>query len=224
MPPRCENCGKAESPLRRGMCKCCYAKRRDRDIAYGRWLPNEVAAEPVRRHVQMLIAAGMSRRQICERAGLDRKRIAVLLRAENPPTFLRPATAEAFLSVPIPEKPVDVKANHDLVPAIGVQRRLRALVAFGWTQQHLASELGIEPGNFTTLIHHAERVTVARHRAVAELFGRLQLEPGPSNRARLYGKRRHWPLPFQWDEEEIDQPEGRVAVYRRVQRSKRGAA
>ncbi|MEU3011101.1 DNA-binding protein [Nocardia asteroides] len=220
----CEKCGNEYRPLRRGLCKRCYAKRRDRDIAYGRWARQEVAAEPVREHVRALIAAGMSRRQICERAGLDRKRIAVLLREENPPTFLWPATAEAFLSVPVPETADCAKADHDLVLAIGTQRRLRALVALGWPQRHLAAELGIGARNFTPLIHRAERVTVARHRAVAALFGRLQLEPGPSSRARLYARRRHWALPFQWDEEEIDRPDGRVAVYRRVDRVKRGAA
>ncbi|MFF0546910.1 hypothetical protein ACFYTF_29145 [Nocardia thailandica] len=218
------SCGKTEKPLRRGLCKACYARRRDRDIAYGRWARQEVAAEPVRQHVRALLAAGMSRRQISERAGLNRSRIAVLLRTDDPPTFLRPNTAEAFLSVPIPESADCAKADHDLLPAIGVQRRLRALVASGWPQSHLARELGIEPGNLGALIHRAQRVTVARHRAVVELFGRLQLEPGPPERARLYARRRRWPLPFQWDEEDIDRADAGIAAYRRYSQSKRGAA
>lgn len=215
----CEKCGKQERPLRRSLCKACYGLRRERDVAYGRWAPLRVDAEPARTHVRALLAAGMSRRQISAAAGLDRKRIAVLLRADKPPVYLWPAIAEAFLSVPIPTSRVEVAADHDHVDAIGTRRRLRALIAFGWTQTYLASELGMTPANFGTMLHRQDKVTAARHRAVVALFDRLQMQPGPSARAAAYGLRRRWALPFQWDDDDIDSPEKGIVTWRRKRRA-----
>lgn len=210
----CSKCGKQEQ-LRRSLCKACYATRRDRDIASGRWTRQHTDAEPARAHTLALLAAGMSRREICAAAGVGRSRLRVLLRTENPPAYVWPATAAAFLSVPIPNHPADVAADHDLVNAIGTQRRLRALVAFGWPQSHLAARLEMTPANFGTLIHHQDRVTAVRHRAVVALFDRLQMQPGPSSRASAYGLRRKWALPFQWDDDTIDQPDTGIVVRRR---------
>lgn len=210
----CEKCGKPAKPLRRGLCKSCYELRRTRDTAYGRWTTTMVDANPARKHVLALLDAGMSRRQICALAGVDRKRIAVLLRPNNPPAYLWPKIAEAFLSVPIPDHPAELAADHDLMDAIGTRRRLQALVAFGWPQAHLAAKLGVTPGNFGPLLGQ-DQVTAARHRAVVALFDRLQLQPGPSSRAAAYGLKRRWALPFQWDEDTIDEPEAGIVVRRR---------
>ncbi len=202
-------CGKTATPPRRGMCKACYEKRRIRQTAYGRWAPDRVDAGPVRAHVEELIAAGMSRRQICAAAGLDRKALVVIMRGKpsrEPAAFVTRATADAFMAVLLPAVRYEAMAPHALVPAIGAQRRLRALVSAGWTMTFLAGELGLAVKNFSTMLHHQEQVTARRHRQVCVLFARLQMQPGPSRRARDYGRKRRWPLPFQWDEGVLDDP------------------
>ncbi|MFE3052264.1 hypothetical protein [Nocardia sp. NPDC059239] len=200
-------CGRVANPPRRGMCHRCYERNRYRQNAYGRWDADRVDAAPVRAHVEELIAAGVSRRQICVVSGMPRQTLAVLLRGKigrEPAAWLKKSTADAFLSVPLPVVPHEIAAPTALVPSIGTRRRLQALVSAGWPQASLAAELGMSPGNLTTLLHHQDNVTAWRHRAVCELFERLQMQPGPSERARAHGRKHRWPLPFQWDEGSLD--------------------
>ncbi|MFI5721131.1 hypothetical protein [Nocardia sp. NPDC051750] len=167
-------------------------------------------AEPARAHVLALVEAGVSLRRIPVLAGVPRSTIGTLLKGKKgrpPARYLSRSTADRLLGVPIPGDPLIVAADHDHVPAIGAQRRLRALVAAGWTMAALSAELGMRARDFSVLIHHAERITAARHCAVSELFARLQLTPGPSDRARIYARRRCWALPMQWDEDTIDDPD-----------------
>jgi hypothetical protein len=177
-----------------------------------------VDAAPVRAHIDALTAAGMSRRQLAKLAGIDRSVLATLLHGKPgrpPAAWITSATAKKVMAVEIPADPLMVAADRDRVPAVGARRRLRALVSAGWPMSHLAIELGVTPSNFTPLIHGRGMITAARHRDVVALFDRLQLEPGPSARARNYGLKNRWPLPMQWDEESIDDPDATAAVKRR---------
>ncbi|WP_280245544.1 hypothetical protein [Nocardia abscessus] len=214
----CAKCGRERKPLRRGLCGACYESNRERQIAYGRWTPDRVDAEPVRAHVHALNTAGVSLRRIPALAQVSRSNLCCLLYGKPgrpPAAFVRRATAERILAVPIPEDPMAVRADHDNVPAFGAQRRLRALVSYGWPMNHLAAELGMSGRNFGDLIHHREQISARRHRAVADLFARLQMQPGPNQRARLYGLKRRWPLPMQWDEEDLDNPDAKTTTRRR---------
>ncbi|WP_280489549.1 DNA-binding protein [Nocardia farcinica] len=217
---QCARCGRVRNPLRRGMCGACYEWTRSRQTAYGRWTPDRVSTALVRAHIQALRDSGVSLRRIPGLAGLSRSTVNGLVHGRpgrGPAKFVSRATAEAILAVPVPADPVVVAADNARVPAIGAQRRLRALVAAGWTMTYLAEQLGMEPGNFSTLIHRTEQVTARRHRDIAALFDRLQMQPGPSERARIYARRRRWALPLQWDEDTIDLPEAKRARRRREQ-------
>jgi hypothetical protein len=101
---------------------------------------------------------------------------------------------------------------------------VQALVAFGYPQAHLARELGIDVANMRPLTgrpaqdarHLGQEITAARHRQIAVLFDRLQMQPGPSARARNIGNKHGWALPLEWDEESIDDPDAKPV---RAQRS-----
>uniref|UniRef100_UPI003F495F2C hypothetical protein n=1 Tax=Nocardia suismassiliense TaxID=2077092 RepID=UPI003F495F2C len=205
--PVCTVCEREYKPLRRGLCHACYERIRVRQIAYGRWQPDRVAAEPVRAHVLALNEAGVSRRQIPILAGVHPKAITTLLRGKRgrtPAVWVTKTTADRILALPIPADPIAVAAAHDLVPALGARRRLRALVAAGWPISHLTAELQMTGSNLGPLLQEQAMVTVRRHRQIVALFNRLQLQPGPSTRARTYAHKRRWPLPMQWDEEDLD--------------------
>lgn len=218
----CARCGKPPGgSRRRGMCKPCNAAHRNREIVYGRWDPDRAAAEPVREWIATLKAAGVSYRRIAELSETSRSALCTLLYGKPgrpPATWVSRATAAKILAVEVPTDPKMVAAPHDVVPAIGVQRRLRALVSAGWPMAHLATELGMTPANFAKVIHDQHQVTARVHRQVVELFGRLQLQAGPSQRARNIGLKRKWPLPMQWDEEALDDPAAAKAVGRRPNR------
>lgn len=225
----CVKCGREYRPLRRQMCHACYENIRHRQTAYGRWQPDRVDAEPVRAHVQALQAAGVSLRRLPQLAGVDRSTIGTLVYGKPgrlPATWVTRRTADRILAVPIPNDPTMVAADGALVPAVGAQRRLRALVAAGWTMTYLGDQIGVTPQNFSKLIHQLTHITAARHRAICELFDRLQLETGPSARAVAYARRRRWPLPMQWDEDTIDDPDAPTppAILRREPYARRAVA
>lgn len=94
--------------------------------------------------------------------------------------------------------------NH--VPGVGTTRRLRALVAIGYSQRDLAVRLGLSPTNFSRFVADKPWVHQDTHDAVAALFNALQLTSGPSDMARKRAARNGWALPLQWDEDTIDDP------------------
>ncbi|MFE9576325.1 hypothetical protein ACFYO1_08075 [Nocardia sp. NPDC006044] len=120
----------------------------------------------------------------------------------------------------------DMAHNQARVPAIGAIRRSRALVAFGHPHENLAQELGISLPEMQALTAPAtggaslsrQQIPAELHQSVAVLFDRLQMSPGPSDDARLHARKRAWPLPFQWDEDAIDDPAAQPIRCRRVGR------
>jgi hypothetical protein len=203
---RCVLCRKASS---------AYAKRRERQIGYGRWQPF-VDAAPVRAHVEALQAAGLGWKRLADLAGVSRGAVDKLLhgaphRNIAPTKRMRPEAAARILAV----KPdLDLLGDRALVDATGSRRRVQALVARGWSLAKLARELGVDPTNLPTMIRrdrmHAETV-----RAIRGLYDRLWASPPPetewrdkisASRARNYAAARGWVLPMAWDDHDIDNP------------------
>ncbi|PXX66925.1 hypothetical protein DFR70_103680 [Nocardia tenerifensis] len=208
----CGRCDRVKPPLRRGLCGACYQRTRERNRAYGRWDPDRAAADPVREHVTQLEKAGLSHRRLVELAELNRSTLAALLHGRpglHPPQWISRAVADRILAVQVPQSAVEVAAPNAVVAVLGAQRRLRALVADGWPQAVLADELGMARNNLGPLMHGEHPITARRHRAVAELFTRKQLIPGPSQQAREYGRAQGWARSWQWDEDSIDDPKAR---------------
>ena len=204
------------------MCGACYERHRLRQVAYGRWDSQRVAAQPIRDHITTLLNAGMSRRVIADAAGTSHSKILVLFngrsdRSSAPPSFILRATADRYLNVPIPSAARDVALDGALVSSVGARRRVQALVAAGWTLTALGEQIS---GDITSALTR-DRITARRHRQIAGLFTRLQLIPGPSDRARRYAARRRWPLPLEWDEDEIDDPDASPTSARHTSASSR---
>jgi len=221
---RCDDCKAANRAA---------ASHRDRQILYGRWRPY-VDAEPAREHLQVLSAAGIGWKRAAELAGLSGGAVSKLLYGgpgDRPPSRrIRPETAEAILSV----KPsVGQLAPGALTDITGTRRRLQALVATGWSQARLASELGLTRANFGTMMR-CDQVTAGTARAARELYDRLWKQPPPEHdqrtkiaaaRARNYAVARGWVPPLAWDDDVIDDPDGRPADdWKRPARPKRHSA
>lgn len=197
-------------PVRRGMCAAHYEQWRNRQHAYGRFESVYVDAEPARQHVRALIDAGIGIRRIAQLSGIDRKALQILLngrteRGTPPSRRIAAKTASAILAVVIPEAPHRVASGGARVDAIGTIRRLQSLVAFGYPRAHLGQRIGWSATNIGRLLDQATgHVNADTARKVEALFRELQLNPGPSVRARNDGARRGWSLPFDWDEDELD--------------------
>ncbi|WP_433193821.1 hypothetical protein ACQP1G_34250 [Nocardia sp. CA-107356] len=201
----------------RGMCRPCYQRHRNRQIAYGRWDPQEfVAADAARAHVERLQGMGINLTQLAALSGVDRSSVDRITRDGE--IRLTSEMEAAILAVQVPERAADVVPGNALVPIHGARRRIQALVAFGYPRNQLARELGMvtnsgvmegllgKPRNAESL---ARTISADRERAVKALFDRLQMTPGPSERARARGRRNGWALPFEWDEAALDDPRGK---------------
>ncbi|MGK8559564.1 hypothetical protein [Nocardia gipuzkoensis] len=183
-------------------------------MAYGRWQPR-VEADEARAHVERLLGAGLRKAHVAALAGVSKATVVNVTRADT--ERISADIERAILAVEVPERAADVADGNARVPITGARRRVQALVAFGYPQSHLARELGIDPSHatFAALVqrrlpvdHTGQTISAERERAIKALFDRLQLTPGPSQRARDYGRKRGWALPFEWDETALDDPRG----------------
>lgn len=185
---------------RRGLCHQHYDSwRRTRPTG-------KVPIGPVRDHLWKLIDAGMTRDKIAEKARVSRATtIHGILDPER--EFVRALTAAKILSVPVPEIHDPGADIARLVPAIGIQRRLQALVANGYEQLYLARRLNVVWQTVSLTINgNRDSVRVDFARAVHELFCELEVVPGGNRRATLWAQRRGWHPPFAWDHDTIDDP------------------
>ena len=94
--------------------------------------------------------------------------------------------------------------------SVGATRRIRALIAVGYSQARLAQELGIAESYVSRLAHNTRpNVNADTIERVIMLYDRLSMTPGPSQSARDRALRKNWPPPLAWDEDAIDDPGAR---------------
>jgi hypothetical protein len=224
--------GRAKYVVEKCRCDVCrtaanvYERNRYRQRAYGR--AAYVDAAPGREHVRTLQAAGMGWKRIAESAGLGNSVVWKLLygdptRNMGPSKRIRPDTERKILAVTLN------LADGANVDATGTHRRLKALVALGYSQNRLAEQLGMTRGNFGKMMGYS-RVTAGTATAVRELYDRWSLLPAkklsPRDtgvvRSRNYAKAHGWAPPLAWDDDTIDDPtaEPEGVVLRAVLRTK----
>lgn len=196
-------------------CRCpeareanrAYAAMRDRRVlqaSYGAADPLSVPVARARVEIARLEAAGWSRRRIEAATGIKRDHLARIAGGTGRP--VRRVLWATFTALrDLPDAPPAV--GGQLVDAAGTWRRLEALIAIGWPKSHLARELG----RGRALQLHRDKVTVRTAQAVADLYDRLSMQPGPSQRARDYARDRGYVPPLGWDDDQLDDPAGAPA-------------
>lgn len=197
---------------------------RTRQKAYGRY-DKYVDAEPVREHVRTLGAQGMGLKRVAAASGVSTGTLSKLMfgvyapgsggrngkgdRVRQPSKRVLRTTAERVQAVSL------VLADGAMVDATGTTRRVRALVALGWSQSKIASRLGIMRSNFHLASGTRPCVLVSTARAVTALYDELSMTIPPQdthrdkisvNRARGYAKQRGWLPPLALDDERIEDP------------------
>lgn len=93
------------------------------------------------------------------------------------------------------------------VDGTGTRRRIQALVAAGHGTREIDAALAGTAPPAEQLISGAGPVAARTAQAVAAVFADLQMTPGRSESARRRGRAGGWPLPLEWDEDQIDDPE-----------------
>lgn len=156
---------------------------------------------PVRLHLDKLRKeAGLGTRRIAELAGVSRTGVEGARRNER----MYPYIAAAILAV----QPREVLPRH-LVDATGTRRRMRALVALGWSfrEQALNAGIAVDPYRRSAGVGG---VRLATARMVGDVYDRLSMVR-PDGRAagwsRQFAHRCGWFPPLAWDDDRIDDPD-----------------
>lgn len=206
---RCQSCTAANS---------AYEANRARQRAYGRQA--YVDAAPARTHVLALMQGGVGLRRLAALSGVPTGAVSRLIYGRSQPdgtvhrsARVRAATAEALMAVQLDEQ---THAPGARIDSAGVRRRLRALIALGWSQAKLAKRLGVQPCNFGRMLYHRKTITAGRARAVRALYDELSMQLPPAethqeriaaSRAQNYARARGWLPPLAYDDDQLDTPD-----------------
>ena len=189
-------------------------RQRTRLIAYGRtesFRPERVLASTVRDHLDRLMAhAGLAR--IADAAHISRSEILDVYYGQRGTNHQHVDASLRTITASTANRLLAVTPNqlvHAFVDATGTIRRLRALVAVGYSQKDLAAHLGMHVGNFSTLIRQGRpRVSAKTFSATCILFRELWSHPvngKPGDRSRAIARSQGWVGPLAWDD--IDDPD-----------------
>lgn len=163
--------------------------------------PRMIDATPVRTHIAQLLAGGMSLRGIGKAAGVSASTLANLTTRGDQRTVSK-ATAIKVLAVTGPDFTRQTPDDEGFVPKAGAVRRIRALLAIGWTHAHMRSESGVL--THVLVAQSGTWITVRNHVRIAQMYDRLSMTPGPSNRTRKRAAALGYLPPLAWDDDAID--------------------
>lgn len=120
----------------------------------------------------------------------------------------------AVLQMPISLRVPDHVPDLVRVPALGAQRRIRALMALGYRHSDLTDALGGSEVSYRIAAGRSPLITAHTWRAIDDAFQRLSATPGPSERSRKAALAQGYAPPLAWDD--IDNPHERPRGIRRT--------
>ena len=193
-------------PCRAAAAKASKAWRRDNYLG----IVKLVDAQPLKDHVAMLMASGMSFKAIALTAGWSsRNALADAITRKR----VMPRTLARVLAV----HPELDNRRDAYVDATGSARRLQALAINGWPTRNLAKQLGHKDPATIQHIANGKTPTIRLRTKddIRHLFDELWDQPGPSKRTADIAKARGWLPALAWDDDLIDRPEHEPADVRR---------
>lgn len=99
-----------------------------------------------------------------------------------------------------------------LVPAIGTHRRIEALRAIGWPTSVIAEKAGRAARPGSIIRADQEMVRAELHDRIRDVYDRLSMTPGPSDRVRVRAINAGCVPPLAWDDDQIDDPAARPFI------------
>lgn len=160
-------------------------------------------AETARRQITEWRRAGATLGQISRTTGIPRTTITRI--ADGRQRTINASTAHAIRTAPTPQP--------ERTTAHGAQRRLRALRAAGATPTDLAKWTGLHRSTIARITYGDPRQHIGPHTrmVIARAFTRHQADPvrrPPEDIAA-----RMWPLPYEWDDDQLDQRHGKPETH-----------
>ncbi|WPH57756.1 hypothetical protein [Mycobacterium phage WXIN] len=215
--PECKRptCKRPARPSDAGYCRAHYnafLKARARRDGYRQGL---VDAAPVVEHIAQLRKKGLGLERIAELACVDRRGLQRFVSGHAQRCY--GLTAKKVLDVPIPAVPHEVARLGARVDSIGTVRRIRALIAIGYSCTELAKRLDSDTNVVSILSTGRRKQTTAEFASrVEKQFQALQMEIPPesqgSKKAIARARERGWAPPLAWDEDSIDDLRAKPSV------------
>lgn len=183
-----------------------YQSRARRLMAYGRWEPL-VPATRTRNHIRVLSAAGIGIRRVAALAGIAASHVADI--SSGVTQRVSPDVEARVLAIAV--APTSL-ADGQIIPALGVRRRLQALMRIGWSLAAIGARLGMPRTNVSRLLRQ-QSVTVRTHEQLAALYEQLWNVTPPANgpwdqrtitATRIRAEKAGWPPPLAWDDIDTD--------------------
>ena len=171
-------------------------------------IPHRVPATRAANHITALHDAGMTWTQIAAQTGRTPAAAAHLIRRANAGANINRHTEQSWLTTTY--QPTAQHRALKITPEVGTGRRIRALVALGWTYRALARETGISGTHLSDIARALPRARVGGLTAtrIHTHYDRLSMTrpEGPgAERARRTARQHGWPPPLAWDD--IDDPD-----------------
>lgn len=178
------------------------AYQRDRARGRARYVP----AEPVRRKLQQFLDADVPVRALSRSSGLSAPALRAIVDGER--DVVQRRTAEYVSRLTLTGVYEQQQSGH--VPKVGAVRRVQALMAMGWTRNHI-TEAGATslprvlsgPGNL---------ITLEKWREIKDVYDQLGMTPGPSPETKGHARSRGYSPPLAWDDSTIDNPHARPHI------------
>tara|TARA_R110000868_G_scaffold9688_2_gene47792 strand:+ start:1728 stop:2501 length:774 start_codon:yes stop_codon:yes gene_type:complete len=185
-------------PCRTAAARASKAWRRDNYLG----IVKLVDAQPLKDHVAMLMAEGMSFKAIALTAGWSSRNSLADAMTSN---RVKPRTLARVLAV----HPELDNRRDAYVDATGSARRLQALAINGWPTRNLAKQLGHKDPATIQNIANGKTPTIRLRTKddIRALFDELWDQPGPSKRTADIAKGKGWLPALAWDDDLIDRPE-----------------
>ena len=193
-----------------GLCKYHYNIQRKAALKTGKWENVLVDATPFKKRIREFLELGYNYSMLQALTGIDR---STMLRAVNG-DFQTVIADNIERLERVPLLPLYLLWRTDIgvdyrVPSYLSSRRIRALMAKGYTTTRIAEESGLHRQTIGRLAHREVPDTVMRSNLVGivEAYERLwdQEPPMPYRHSDLT-RYQKWPLPMEWDDDEIDLP------------------
>jgi DNA-binding CsgD family transcriptional regulator len=158
-------------------------------------------------HLAALRATGLSVDAIAALSGVPRATIGNLAYPSDVNRHRKgilPATRDRILAIPLWDF-THVPDRYS-VSATGTERRLRALVAIGYTGESIAAELGVSYQRIGALTRGRRCVTARLNRRISDLYERQAHIPGPSPLAAKRARSKGWATALAWEDQDIEDP------------------
>ena len=221
MPQSCylDNCHDPQHA--QGLCSRHYTRQRKAAHRNGTWESVLVPAELMKSRVQKFTEEGYTYTMLEALTGIERNTFIRLFTKNR--QLVTEDNLERLLRLPLVPLyelwKTDIGVDYK-VPTYLASRRVRALMARGWTTTTLAKEVGLEKRTLQRFAQEEESLNgVFRSNLlkVVEAYDRLwdKEPPKPHRRAELT-RYIHWPMPLEWDDEKIDLPGGEAVPNNRA--------